>query len=128
MIEPHFPGPVAIMCGHVTEFQAEDVDRSDVSSFHALTLKTLKTSVTVLSLILWLDAEDSKASEEGAEPQYGKNLGPGIILWTTTPVTRNNHVEPKHEWKQTLELCLGIGLFQQLALQSVFGESHSNTH
>lgn len=79
MIEPHFPGPVAIMCGYVTEFQAEDVDRSDVSSFHALPLKTLKTSVIVLSLILWLDAEDSKASEEGAEPQDGKNLGPGII-------------------------------------------------
>lgn len=65
------------MCGHVTEFQAKDVDRSDGSCFHASPLK-ISLPLHVLSLILWLDVEDFKAPEEGAEPQDGKNLGPGI--------------------------------------------------
>lgn len=57
----------------------------------------------VLSPIPWVDAEESKVLGGGEEPEDGKNLGPGIIPWTTTPVTRNTYVGLVH--KQEIYFC-----------------------
>ena len=44
----HFPDSLAVTCGHVTEFQAKDVDRSDTSQFYAWPLKTSLTAPNLM--------------------------------------------------------------------------------
>lgn len=71
MIGPHFPASLAAMCGHVTELQAKDVDRSDASQFYAWPLKTSLNGPLVLRVlcsILWMGADASTASEQKEEP------------------------------------------------------------